>query len=199
MVYSLATSFPLTKAEDAGDGSVYVEGICTDDGLDLDDQRIDRDFAIKGLTDWYNSFRNVRSMHSPNLPPAGKAVGMEVRPEGIWIRTRVVEPTAVKLVKEGVYQAYSVGISKPRIIHDGIAKNGRVVDGVFSEVSLVDFPANPRAKFQLAKRATDDEMQVMKSLARMARMGHDEAILGLIRHFGAERTINILNPNLGGL
>lgn len=161
---NLTLSIPITKATEAEDGTVYVEGLCTDDGLDLDDQVISRDFAVKGLTAWFESWSNVRAMHSSNLPPAGKAVKMEVRPEGVWIKTHVVEPTAIKLVKEGVYQAYSVGISKPRIIRDpeGIAKNGRVVDGIFSEVSLVDFPANPRAKFQLAKRAKSGEIEIVE-------------------------------------
>ncbi|MBT8160998.1 MULTISPECIES: zinc ribbon domain-containing protein [Arthrobacter] len=161
---SIAISIPFTKSEEAADGSVYVEGICTDDGLDLDSQIVDRDFATKGLTVWFEDWGNCRQMHSSNLAPAGKAVKMEVRPEGIWVRTHVVEPTAVKLVKEGVYKAYSVGISKPRIIRDpdGIAKNGRVVDGIFSEISLVDFPANPRSRFDLAKRASSGEIEVVE-------------------------------------
>lgn len=159
---SLSISFPITKATEAEDGSIYVEGLCTDDGIDLDDQIIDAEFAQKGLADWFTTYANVRQMHSSNLAPAGKAVDMEKRAEGIWIRTRVVEPTAVKLVKEGVYQAYSVGISKPRIIRDGIAKNGRVVGGVFSEISLVDFPANPRSGFALAKRAQSGELEIVE-------------------------------------
>lgn len=159
---TLALSIPITKATDAGDGTVFVEGLCTDDGIDLDDQIIDREFAAKGLETWFSEYANVRQMHAGSLPPAGKAVAMEKRADGIWIRTHVVEPTAVKLVKAGVYQAYSVGISKPRIIRDGIAKNGRVIDGVFSEISLVDFPANPRSRFQLAKRASNGELEVVE-------------------------------------
>lgn len=159
---NLAIAVPITKATDAGDGTVFVEGLCTDDNLDLDSQIIDADFAAKGLEAWFKDWANVRQMHSSNLAPAGKAVSMEKRADGIWVKTHVVEPTAVKLVKEGVYSAYSVGISKPRIIADGIAKNGRVVDGIFSEISLVDFPANPRSKFQLAKRASNGEVEVVE-------------------------------------
>lgn len=146
-------SVPITKATENADGSIDVEGLCTDDDLDLDEQIIDRDFATKGLATWFQDWANVRQMHSPNLPPAGTAVQMEPRPNGIWVRTHVYEPGAVLQVKNGGYKAYSVGIAKPRIIRDGVAKNGRVVDGVFSEISLVDFPANPRSRFQLAKRA----------------------------------------------
>lgn len=161
---SVAFSLAITKAEDGPDGTVFVEGLCTDDGLDLDDQVVDRDFAVKGLSAWFQDWGAVRQMHSSNIAPAGKAVKMDVREDGVWVRTHVVEPTAVKLVKEGVYKAYSVGISKPRIIRDpnGVAKNGRVVDGIFSEISLVDFPANPRARFQLAKRASSGEVEIVE-------------------------------------
>jgi hypothetical protein len=159
---SIAIAVPFIKATAAEDGTVYVEGLCTDDNLDLDEQIIDSDFARKGLSAWFQDWGNVRQMHSGNLPPAGKAVSMEKRDDGIWVRAHIVEPTAVKLVKEEVYKAFSVGISKPRIIRDVLAKGGRVVDGIFSEISLVDFPANPRARFQLAKRAKSGDIEVVE-------------------------------------
>jgi len=145
---------PFTRYTQNPDGTLFVEGVATNDALDLDEQIIDRGFARKGLQSWFQDWGNVRQMHATNLPPAGKAVEMRELDNGdYWVRTHVVEPTAVQLVKNRVYQAYSVGISKPRIIADHIAKNGRVVDGVFSEISLVDFPANPTCKFTLAKMA----------------------------------------------
>ena len=132
---------------------------------DLDSQIIDLDFSRKGLAEWGATFGNVRQMHSTNLPPAGKAIEVDTsRSDGVYLTARIVEPTAVKLVKEGVYSAFSVGISKPRIIRDKVAKNGRVVDGVFSEVSVVDFPALPTAKFEIMKRAKDEIEVLEKSL-----------------------------------
>ncbi|BCT75995.1 hypothetical protein SCMU_18370 [Sinomonas cyclohexanicum] len=157
---TLTFGIPITKSASTADG-VFVEGIATSDDLDLDGQIIDKGFAVRGLRAWFDDWGNVRQMHSPSLAPAGKAVSMEVRDEGIWVRTHVVEPTAVQLVKAGVYSAYSVGISQPRIISDGIAKNGRVVDGVFSELSLVDFPANPNSRFTLAKRAGNGRIETI--------------------------------------
>lgn len=130
-----------------------MEGLATSDALDLDGQIIDKDFARNGLEKWFSDWGNVRQMHSSNLPPAGKAVEFSEVPGGFWVKSLVVEPTAQKLVREGVYSAYSVGIAKPRIVRDNIAKNGRVVGGIFSEISLVDFPANPQCKFNMAKMA----------------------------------------------
>ena len=104
-------------------------------------------------------------MHSTNLPPAGKAIQIDTtRPDGVYLTARIVEPGAVKLVKEGVYSAFSVGISKPRIIRDKVAKQGRVTDGVFSEVSIVDFPALPTAKFSIIKRSKTEITKLEKTL-----------------------------------
>lgn len=151
---------PITKSEPQADGSVVVYGKCTGDDLDLDEQIIDKDFARDGLEKWLGSWANIRQMHSTGLPPAGKGVELDERDDGFYLRSRIVEPGAVKLVNEGVYGAYSVGISQPRIIRDAVAKNGRVIGGVFSEVSLVDFPANPTTKFVVAKMATTDDGEV---------------------------------------
>ena len=147
------------------DGSVIVSGLCTSDTVDLDDQIIDLDFSRKGLAQWAATFGNVRQMHSTNLPPAGKAIEIDTtRPDGVYLTARIVEPGAVKLVKEGVYSAFSVGISKPRIIRDKVAKQGRVTDGVFSEVSIVDFPALPTAKFNIIKRSKTEIKKLEKTL-----------------------------------
>ena len=151
--------------EEQSDGSIIVSGLCTSDTVDLDDQIIDLDFSRKGLAEWASSFGNVRQMHSTNLPPAGKAISVDTtRPEGVYLTARIVEPGAVKLTKEGVYSAFSVGISKPRIIRDKVAKNGRVTDGVFSEVSIVDFPALPTAKFSIVKRSKTEIKKLEKTL-----------------------------------
>jgi hypothetical protein len=104
------------------------------------------------MTEWFEGWGNIRQQHSTNLPPAGKAMELDVKDDGIYVKGRIVEPTAKELVKAGVYQAYSVGISRPRIVRDLKAKNGRVVDGITSEISLVDYPANPTCKMALCKR-----------------------------------------------
>lgn len=148
-------SIPLTKYEDADDGAVYVYGLATDGTLDRDDQIIDPAFAAKSLRAWFETGANVRVMHSAGLYPAGRGVELVSKDGGQWLKSRIVEPTAVKLVKEGVLSAYSVGIARPRVIHDNIAKGGRVIDGETVEVSLVDRPANPSCGLVLAKMAGD--------------------------------------------
>ncbi|WAL67138.1 hypothetical protein ORV05_04940 [Amycolatopsis cynarae] len=146
-------SLPITKFERQDDGSVLVWGKATDGGLDRDLQIIDPAFARKSLQAWFQTGANIRVMHSPSLYPAGVGVELVSQEDGEWLKARIVEPTAVKLVEAGVLQAYSVGIARPRIIRDQVAKGGRVVDGETVEVSLVDRPANPSCGLVIAKMA----------------------------------------------
>lgn len=148
-------SIPILKFEEADDGAVYVYGKATDATLDRDEQIIDPEFAAKSLAHWFESGANVRVMHSPSLYPAGKGVELVSGDDGQWLKSRIVEPTAVRLVKEQVLTAYSVGIAQPQIIRDTVAKRGRVVGGETVEVSLVDRPANPSCGVMLAKMAGD--------------------------------------------
>lgn len=143
----------LTKFEDDGDGGVYVWGKATDGTLDRDDQIIDPDFAAKSLKEWFETGANVRVMHSSSLYPAGTGVELVSGDDGQWLKSHIIEPTAVKLVKAKALKAYSVGISRPKIIRDNLAKGGRVVGGETVEVSLVDRPANPSCGLVLAKMA----------------------------------------------
>lgn len=143
----------LLKFEDDGDGGVYVWGKATDGTLDRDDQIIDPDFAAKSLREWFETGANVRVMHSASLYPAGTGVELVSGDDGQWLKSHIIEPTAVKLVKAKALKAYSVGISRPKIIRDNLAKGGRVVGGETVEVSLVDRPANPSCGVVLAKMA----------------------------------------------
>lgn len=134
-------------------------GKATGDDLDLDDQIIDKDFARDAVKTWMATGGNVRQMHSTSLAPAGKGVELTELDDGFYVRSRIVEPTAMKLALEDVYCAYSVGISRPRIIRDDTAKGGRIVGGVMSELSLVDRPANPTCKASVLKMAKDDVLE----------------------------------------
>lgn len=140
-------------------------GKATDGTLDLDDQIVDPGWAKEALGDWFKAAANVRQMHSPHIPPAGKGVELTHDDDGTWLTSKVIEPGAQKLVDEGVYTGYSVGIKNPRVIRDTVAKNGRIVGGSIVEVSLVDYPANPSCKFALLKMADSGAVEyVGKSL-----------------------------------
>jgi hypothetical protein len=111
------------------------------------------------MADWFDDGSgfggNLRAMHSTQIPPAGRAVLLEHKDDGEYIRAKVVEPSAIRLVDEGVYQGFSVGIARPRVERDVKARGGRITAGKIVEVSLVDRPANYGAKFQIAKMASN--------------------------------------------
>jgi hypothetical protein len=147
-------SFPVDKIETTPDGDVLVWGKATDGIVDSDDQIVDPGWAAKAIKDWFDSGANLRVQHNPSRDPAGK--GVEIYDDGNggqWVKSLVVEPVAKELVKKGVLQAYSVGIMRPVIVHDQMARNGRITGGELGELSLVDRPANKGCRFELVKSA----------------------------------------------
>lgn len=161
----LTYSFPITKVETAANGDVFVWGKATDGTIDSDDQIVDPEWSAKALEKWLTTGANVRVMHSAKHLPAG--IGVEVDTtgsDGHWVRSEVVEPTAKLLVQKKVLQAYSVGISNPKIIRDTRAKGGRIVGGDIHELSLVDRPANKNCGITLVKRATSGVAEELEEL-----------------------------------
>jgi hypothetical protein len=150
-------SFPIEKTEtDPATGDVYVYGKATDGSLDSDEQIIDPVFAAKAVQDWLHDGANIRVQHNPQRDPAG--VGVEADTDGTgatWVKGRIVEPIAQKLVHAGALRAYSVGIARPTIVRDASARGGRITDGQVVEISLVDRPANKNCSIQLVKAAKD--------------------------------------------
>lgn len=153
-------SFPIEKVDKTPDGDLIVRGIASDPGVDSDEQIVDDKFSSKAIADWLASGANVRVQHNPQLYPAG--VGIEAETDGTgatWVKSLIVEPTAKRLVEKGVLRAYSVGIARPKIVRDSVARGGRIVDGAIVEISLVDRPANKSCGIQLVKSADDGTPQ----------------------------------------
>ncbi len=136
---------------------------------------MDGDWADENLPRWFKSAANVRQMHAPMQLPAGKGVEIEKQDGGWWLRTKVVEPVAQKLVEEGVYTGYSVGIGHPKIIRDQVARNGRIVGGDLVEVSLVDRPALSSAKLAEVVRKFVVAEAVDGELAPVERLEGEKA------------------------
>jgi hypothetical protein len=148
-------SFPIEKAETTPDGDLIVIGKATDGSVDSDEQIVDPDFAGKALRDWLETGGNVRVQHNPQRDPAGKGLAVEVSPDGHYVKSLIVEPTARRLVEKGVLRAYSVGIARPVIMRDSVARGGRITGGQIVELSLVDRPANKNCGINLVKSADD--------------------------------------------
>lgn len=151
-------SFPITKFEKNADGDLVVYGKATDGSVDSDEQIVDADFSSKAIQDWLASGANVRVQHNSQRDPAGVGIEANTDADGAtWVKSLVVEPVAQRLVEKGALRAYSVGIARPKIVRDGVARGGRIVDGQIVEISLVDRPANKNCGIQLVKSAESGE------------------------------------------
>jgi predicted RNA-binding Zn-ribbon protein involved in translation (DUF1610 family) len=149
-------SFPIEKTETDADGNVIVYGKATDGSVDSDEQIVDTDWSAGAIADWLKSGANVRVQHNPQRDPAGVGVEVEHQSDGsTWVKSLVVEPVAKTLVLKKALRAYSVGIARPKIVRDAVARGGRIVDGEIVEISLVDRPANKNCGIQLVKSADD--------------------------------------------
>jgi hypothetical protein len=169
-------SFPIAKAETDADGNVLVYGKASDGALDSDEQIIDPDFAAKAIRDWLNDGANVRVQHNAQRDPAGVGVDMDVDGDGgTWVKSKIIEPIAQKLVLGGALRAYSVGIARPQIVRDGRARGGLIKGGQVVEISLVDRPANKNCAIQLVKAAKDGSPELSGEIT-----GNDEFIQKMI-------------------
>lgn len=145
-------SFPIEKTEETADGNLIVYGKATDGSVDSDEQIVDPGFAGKAIRDWLDSGGNLRVQHNAQRDPAGVGLEATAGADGAtWVKGLIVEPTAIRLVKHGALRAYSVGIARPTIERDRVARGGRITDGQIVEISLVDRPANKNCGIQLVK------------------------------------------------
>ncbi len=141
----------ITKVDDE---KHLVEGYVSSEAVDLAGQIVDPEFLKRAIPPWLASWANVREGHDPRRPVGvAKSADLTAQP-GPYVVTEVVDSEAWKKVKAGLLKGYSVGIKDPKVVYDSKAPNGRIVDGIFLELSLVDRPCNPDAKVALYKAAS---------------------------------------------
>ena len=165
-------SFGIEKIESTPDGDLMCYGRASDGSLDHDLQIVDPQFSSKAIRDWLATGGNVRVQHNPQRDPAG--VGLEVNTDdsgATWVKSLIIEPVAKKLLAAGALRAYSVGIARPTIVRDAVAKGGRITDGSICEISLVDRPSNARCGVTLVKSADDGTPEYIGKV-----FGADDAI-----------------------
>jgi len=144
---------PISKSTALDDGTVVVEGIVSDSGIDSDQQIADPTWLDGAVGEWFRSGGNIREQHDPRKA-AGVAVDYRVDSGAHRVVAHVIDPTTAAKVKSGVLRGFSFGASGARVVADKAARGGRIVDGRIYEVSLVDRPANSRCVATLVK--TDD-------------------------------------------
>ena len=137
----------ITKRDDNGD--LIVLGKATGPDLDLDKQICDATWLKSAVTEWFETGANVREQHSSIA--AGVGIEIEERGDDWWLKSLVVDPLTAKKVEKKVLKGYSIGIKDARVVKDSSAPGGRIIGGDIVEISLVDRPANPTARIEIAK------------------------------------------------
>lgn len=158
-------TFGIVKFEKTENGDLYVLGKASDDSVDSDEQIVDSKWMQKAVQDWLSTGANVRVQHNSQRDPAGIGVEAYTEKDGsTWVKSLVVEPVAKTLVEKGALRAYSVGIARPKIMRDSVARGGRIVDGELCEISLVDRPANKNCGVTIVKSASDGAAEYVDEL-----------------------------------
>jgi phage head maturation protease len=94
-----------------------------------------------------------------------------MRKTGLWLGAKIVDDSAWKKVKEGVYKGFSIGGKKLKVVPDfDVNLNKaitRIKEYLLTEISLVDRPANPLATFSFIKRnVNSSEVEDMDDITK---------------------------------
>jgi hypothetical protein len=134
---------PLSKVERQPDGSVTVSGYASTPALDLDNEIVAL-AAVKKALPGYWEWRNIREMHQPSAVGVGKEANVDDR--GLFLTAKITDPTAAQKCIDEVYKGFSIGGKK-------LAKNGNTITEIeLVEISIVDRPANPECRIEVAKK-----------------------------------------------
>lgn len=130
---------PITKIDDE---ERMVYGYASTPDLDSDGEVIKID-AMERALPAYLKFPTIREMHQPKA--IGTTKSAEIDSKGMYIGAKIVADDAWKLVKEGVYKAFSIG-------GNVVKRVGNVIQELdLVEISLVDVPANKSAMIEVWK------------------------------------------------
>jgi hypothetical protein len=164
---------PITKIDRRPDGTVWAMGWGTvSDYRDDQNEIVDPEGMRSAVAEWA-PWGNIRLQHDAARPigvcPEGN---WEIRPhpetgtDALWLNAHIVEPTAVKMLEEGVLKGFSIGglclERTPETVVDdqGIERRAfRLKRFRLSEISLVDKPACDLARverIEIAKRAQEE-------------------------------------------
>ena len=161
---------PITRI-DKSRRMVYGYGV-TDQPPRSGRKRITVEAMEKALPEWMK-YRNIREMHQ--LSAVGKAQEVEMRENGIWLGSKIVDDEAWRKCEEGVYIGYSVGGKEIK------STGNDVVDMQIREFSLVDSPDIENCQFHELVRSGEP-------LTVLARGGivNDEDLKKAHENFRAE-------------
>lgn len=140
---------PFTRRDDE---SRIVEGYCYVTP-DVGDGLVIPRAVMEEMTTDYSRWANVRMMHQPK--PIGTALEIEWDARGCFMRCKIVDDDAWKLVKEGVLRGFSVGVKAKAAKRRGDGQ-AEMIRGVWFETSLVDRPKDPETPVTVVRAEGED-------------------------------------------
>jgi len=169
---------PVSKVQKEQDGTVWAMGWGSVSDYRDDQNEIVDPVAMRAAVAEWAPWGNIRLQHDAARPigvcPEGN---WEIKPhpetgtDALWLNAHIVEPTAIKLLEEGVLKGFSIGgvclerAPEKVLDEDGIEQRAyRLKRFKLSEISLVDKPACDLAtveRVELAKRSVSEEENAM--------------------------------------
>lgn len=143
----------IMKSEPQDDGTLIVSGIASAEVQDSQGETVAAE-AMKAAIPDYMQFGCVREMHSAEKA-AGTAISIHTDDNGVTkFECHVVDPVAVLKCNTGVYKGFSIG---GRVTKRDDLNKSRITGLRLTEISLVDRPANPEARFECFKADNDND------------------------------------------
>ncbi|MCB0207715.1 MAG: hypothetical protein KDJ52_00205 [Anaerolineae bacterium] len=130
-----------------------VWGLASDETVDAEDEVTDY-VATKAAVEEWREWANIREMHGASAVGVAQEIILDDETKSLWIGVKVVDDSAWQKVLDGVYKGFSIGgkaLKKISEVIDGRLVR-RIIKYILIEISLVDRPANPSARFSLIKR-----------------------------------------------
>jgi HK97 family phage prohead protease len=127
-----------------------VWGYASTEALDAHGETVTK-AAVEAALDDYMTYANIREMHA--LSAVGTAEEASVDDKGLYLCAKIVDDAAWGKVTSGVYKGFSIG--GKTLARD--PDNRKTITKIaLHEISLVDRPSNPEARFDVWKAAGAD-------------------------------------------
>lgn len=143
------------------DGTVVIEGLASDWGLDDQDEVFEPGAFQKGI-DTFLSTNPVLLYHHDGGKALGKVTSLEETDEGLKMRAEIDPPAKgswaediVNKIKSGTIRGLSVrGKFRRRPSENGALS--KIYEAGLREISVTPLPVNPRTMFAVAAKAFED-------------------------------------------
>jgi phage head maturation protease len=124
-----------------------VWGYASTEAMDAHGETVTKT-AIEEALAAYLEYANVREMHQ--LSAVGLTKEASVDDKGLYVGVHVVDDTAWGKVTSGLYKGFSIG---GKTLERDPTNRKIITKILLNEISLVDRPSNPEAKFDIWKAA----------------------------------------------